>query len=120
MHICKSMHTAATIVLRCKPSHIGGIRTQTFGSLDVIQVDPLGNCCLWAAFLNGIISPCFWTTLIHGKYYVLILTKMDWATFWAMFSQTHLVTLFMATAPRRQAKSIHRYVYSQCLSVIQA
>jgi hypothetical protein len=24
---------------------------------------------------------------------VSILTKMDWATFWAIFSQTHLVTL---------------------------
>jgi hypothetical protein len=25
--------------------------------------------------------------------YVLILTKKGWATFWAIFSQTHLVTL---------------------------
>jgi hypothetical protein len=24
---------------------------------------------------------------------LLIMTKMDWATFWAFFSQTHLVTL---------------------------
>jgi hypothetical protein len=28
-----------------------------------------------------------------AKSYVLIFTKMDWATFWATFSQTHLVTL---------------------------
>jgi hypothetical protein len=27
------------------------------------------------------------------KSYVLIFTKMDWATFWATFSQTHVVTL---------------------------
>jgi hypothetical protein len=29
-----------------------------------------------------------------GKSYVLIVTKMGWATFWATFSQTHLGTLF--------------------------
>jgi hypothetical protein len=29
----------------------------------------------------------------HGKSYALILTKMDWAISWAIFSQTHLVTL---------------------------
>jgi hypothetical protein len=27
------------------------------------------------------------------KSYVFIITKIDWATFWATFSQTHLVTL---------------------------
>jgi hypothetical protein len=30
--------------------------------------------------------------------YVLILTRMGWATFWAIFSQTHLVTLVAAAA----------------------
>jgi hypothetical protein len=29
----------------------------------------------------------------HGKIYLLILTKMGWATFWATSSQTYLVTL---------------------------
>jgi hypothetical protein len=29
----------------------------------------------------------------HGKSYSFMSTKMDWATFWALFSQTHLVTL---------------------------
>jgi hypothetical protein len=38
------------------------------------------------------------------KPYELILTKMGWATFWDIFSQTHLVTLepileFTATTP---------------------
>jgi hypothetical protein len=37
------------------------------------------------------------------KVYVLILTTMGWATFWAIFSKTHLVTLLIdnnATATR--------------------
>jgi hypothetical protein len=33
-------------------------------------------------------SPYFWATL---------LAKMDWATFWANFSQTHLVTLLSSS-----------------------
>jgi hypothetical protein len=32
-------------------------------------------------------------TFVHGKINVLIFTKTDWPTFWATFSQTHLVTL---------------------------
>jgi hypothetical protein len=36
----------------------------------------------------------FWATyFLHGKKCVFILTEKDWATFWALFSQTHLVTL---------------------------
>jgi hypothetical protein len=31
--------------------------------------------------------------VFHEKSYVLIFTKIDWATLWATFSQTHLVTL---------------------------
>jgi hypothetical protein len=30
----------------------------------------------------------------HGKSYVVFSQKMDWATLWAIFSQTHPVTLF--------------------------
>jgi hypothetical protein len=30
---------------------------------------------------------------LRSKIYVVMLTKMCWATFWAIFSQTHLVTL---------------------------
>jgi hypothetical protein len=29
----------------------------------------------------------------HSASYALILTKVGWAEFWAIFSQTHLVTL---------------------------
>jgi hypothetical protein len=35
----------------------------------------------------------FWATYIHGEGYALILTKMAWAAFWAIFSQANLVTL---------------------------
>jgi hypothetical protein len=38
-------------------------------------------------------SPSFWAACWHGQGYALILTNMYWATFWAIFSQTHLVTL---------------------------
>jgi hypothetical protein len=32
---------------------------------------------------------------LNSKRCVLILTRMGWATFWATFSQTHLVTLLL-------------------------
>jgi hypothetical protein len=32
-------------------------------------------------------------TFSHGEGYALSFDKMHWATFWAIFSQTHLVTL---------------------------
>jgi hypothetical protein len=34
-----------------------------------------------------------WATFFKLLTYVLIVTKMGWAAFWAMLSQTHLVTL---------------------------
>jgi hypothetical protein len=37
--------------------------------------------------------PNFWATFYLGKVDELILTKMGWVIFWAIFSQTHLVTL---------------------------
>jgi hypothetical protein len=36
----------------------------------------------------------------HGHVYTLILIKMGWAKFWAIFSQTHLVTLLWNFLPR--------------------
>jgi hypothetical protein len=38
-------------------------------------------------------SPKILVTFFHCNSYVLSLTKMDWATYWAIFSLTHLVTL---------------------------
>jgi hypothetical protein len=34
-----------------------------------------------------------WATLFSGQVYALSLTKMVWATLWAIFSRTHLVAL---------------------------
>jgi hypothetical protein len=38
-------------------------------------------------------SAKFLATGFHGTSYVLILTKNGWASLWATFSKTHLVTL---------------------------
>jgi hypothetical protein len=35
----------------------------------------------------------FKATFYQGEIHALIVTKRDWATFWAILSQTHLVTL---------------------------
>jgi hypothetical protein len=37
--------------------------------------------------------PNFKATLCHGESYALISPKMGWAKFWAIFSQSRLVTL---------------------------
>jgi hypothetical protein len=47
----------------------------------------LGQVC----FIQG--KPKFWATFFHGKRYVFILKKKSFAAFWAIFSQTHLITL---------------------------
>jgi hypothetical protein len=47
-----------------------------------------------------------WEVSFHCKSYVLMLTKMFWATFWAIFFQkTHLVTLLFS-----HASEIQRFV----------
>jgi hypothetical protein len=38
-------------------------------------------------------NPIFATTFFHCKGYELVWRKTVWATDWAIFSQTHLVTL---------------------------
>jgi hypothetical protein len=35
-----------------------------------------------------------WCNFFHGRNYELLMAKTGWATFWAILSQTHLVTLF--------------------------
>jgi hypothetical protein len=37
--------------------------------------------------------PTFWPTFFRRLVFISILAKMAWPTFWAIFSQTHLVTL---------------------------
>jgi hypothetical protein len=54
----------------------------------------LGECLHWAINEN---YKSLWATFFHGKRYAAILTKMGWALFWAMFSQTRQVTLHAET-----------------------
>jgi hypothetical protein len=56
---------------------------------------PSGDCLLWAV-LEKLQIPHEWATLFHTKGYALILAQIEWATFWAIFSQTHLVTLALS------------------------
>jgi hypothetical protein len=74
------------------------------GFLAVARVTRLGDCFLWTFFEKLLESPkilgYFFST---GKSYVSILTKMDWATLWAIFSQTHPVTLAVACSRKVQS-----------------
>jgi hypothetical protein len=54
----------------------------------------MGDCLLWAIWAKitevaHIIGLLFHTAKVMHDFF----QKMDWATFWATFSQTHLVTL---------------------------
>jgi maltodextrin utilization protein YvdJ len=49
--------------------------------------------------------------LSHGESFALFFTKMGWATLWAIFSETHLVTLACAYVP------MHVHTYAQALLV---
>jgi hypothetical protein len=51
------------------------------------------TACFGQFFENYTISPHFGATFFLSIDYVLISAKMGWATFWAIFSQTYLVTL---------------------------
>jgi hypothetical protein len=54
----------------------------------------LGDRFLWAGFLKiAEVAKNFGNFYSSEKNYVLILPKMSLATFWAIFSQAHLVTL---------------------------
>jgi predicted membrane protein len=45
-------------------------------------------------FVENFKSRPSFNCFFHIKRYVLISTKLCWATFWAIFATTHLVTLF--------------------------
>jgi hypothetical protein len=69
-------------------------------ALAFIQGDQIGRIFAhWVTHYIGYFcenyrnSTYIWSTFFHSKSCLLIFTKMDWATFWATFSQTHLVTL---------------------------
>jgi hypothetical protein len=59
------------------------------------EFSPIGQLLTLGRFFeNYRISTNYWATYFHGKSYVLILDKKtEWATFWVIFSQTHLVNL---------------------------
>jgi hypothetical protein len=59
-----------------------------------------------------------WATFFHSKSCVLIFTKMDWATFWSTFSQTHLVTLLTASSPLFPALVLCQILTSISLSKV--
>jgi hypothetical protein len=48
-------------------------------------------------------------TFLQDKIYLVILTKMAWITFWAIFSQTHLVALPTKEAKKYFIASNHFY-----------
>jgi hypothetical protein len=54
----------------------------------------LGDCLIWAFFENYRINQFFELLLFHDtKLGIHFDQKNAWVTFWANFSQTHLVTL---------------------------
>jgi hypothetical protein len=71
------------------------------------EFSPTGNLILdlgWGSFFEKIrSSPC---TFFSGTYklHINFDLRMGWATFWAIFSQTNLVTLFQARATFYQLK----------------
>jgi hypothetical protein len=63
---------------------------------DWANLRPMGNFQLRVFFwkLQYIhSSPKFCAVFFNGRNYVLIQTRMGWASFWSIFSPTHLVTL---------------------------
>jgi L-lactate permease len=44
----------------------------------------------------------FWAAFLNSVSYASILTRMAWATFWATFPRTHLVTLMTAHTMRKK------------------
>jgi hypothetical protein len=58
------------------------------------EFSPIGRLFSFNSFLKitkvaNIFWPLFPTVKVYNKFW----QKMDWAKFWAIFSQTHLVTL---------------------------
>jgi hypothetical protein len=58
------------------------------------EFSPIGRFFyFWQFFENLRSSLNIWATLFCGKFSAIFLTKTGRATFWVIFSQTHLVTL---------------------------
>jgi hypothetical protein len=66
-----------------------------------IQGDQIGRILaycgvvyFWLLFEKDKSISSYWDTIFHETNYVSILTKAGWATFYAILSQTHMVTHF--------------------------
>jgi hypothetical protein len=59
----------------------------------------LGDFFNFGSFFNCRSSPEFWASLSKAKNSLQILKKIGWATFWAIFSKTHLVPLLATQLP---------------------
>jgi hypothetical protein len=60
-----------------------------------------GDCLFWAVFyVSDRVSPIFLDSFFQSKSCVFIFGQKCWATFWAMFSQTHVVTLAVDCLPQ--------------------
>jgi hypothetical protein len=64
-------------------------------------------------------GPIFWDSFFRSIAYVLILTKIGWATFWGVFLQTHLVALaesqvLIATSPQNKNLVIRSLCLACC------
>jgi hypothetical protein len=70
----------------------------------------LGDCLLWVVLNITDLAQMF--VLLFSTENVLILTKKDWATFWEIFLQTHLVTpgfdLNQVFSRKLRMKRIHK------------
>jgi hypothetical protein len=53
----------------------------------------IGRLFALSSFFNYKIIPHLWAPLVYKNDKAFILANMYWATFWAIFSQTHLVAL---------------------------
>jgi hypothetical protein len=63
------------------------------GLPDWVNFRTLGIFIILAGVLKITEAAQIFNCFLHGKRYAPSLTQRVWATFWATFSQTHLVTL---------------------------
>jgi hypothetical protein len=68
-------------------------RTERGCQSDWANFRSLGDCLLWAGFFKLKKVDDIFRLLLPTIGYALSLQKMAWATFWAIFSLTHLLTL---------------------------
>jgi hypothetical protein len=68
---------------------------------DWVNFRPTGDCLFGQWLGNNRSSPHYGQLYCSVKLICINRVKMDWATFWAIFSQTHLVTLHTVSSQFR-------------------